>query len=126
MAVAELFRALGDSTRLEIVRRLSSGASYTLTTVSSGLDITRQGARKHLQILADAKVIRLEPRGRDTDVRLDLHTLEQGKAFIAELELRWDKRLEALRQFVDDEKPSTEQLGDEQSGDEQLSNLEQP
>jgi DNA-binding transcriptional ArsR family regulator len=102
MAVAELFRALGDPTRLEMVRRLSSGTPYTITTVSSGLDITRQGARKHLQMLADAKVVTLEPKGRDTSVRLDRDTLEQGKAFIAELELRWDKRLEALRRFVDD------------------------
>ncbi|MDB5170310.1 MAG: HTH-type transcriptional regulator [Candidatus Saccharibacteria bacterium] len=103
MAVTELFRALGDPTRLEMVRRLSSGAPHTITSVSSGLQISRQGARKHLQILADAEVIMLEPRGRDTGVRLDRDTLEQGKAFIAELELRWDTRLEALRSFVDDE-----------------------
>lgn len=102
MAVAELFRALGDPTRLEMVRRLSSGAPHTITSVSSGLEISRQGARKHLRILADAKVITLEPKGRDTGVRLDRDALEQSKAFIAELELRWDKRLEALRRFVDE------------------------
>ena len=106
MAVAELFRALGDPTRLEMVRRLSSGTPQTISTVSNGLDITRQGARKHLQILADAKVISLEPHGRDTDVRLDRESLERGKSFIIELELRWDKRLEALRQFVDEEQTS--------------------
>ena len=103
MAVAELFRALGDPTRLEMVRRLSSGNTYTLTSVSSGLEISRQGARKHLQILAEAKVISLEPRGRDTAVRLERDALETGRAFITDLEIRWDKRLEALRRFVDDE-----------------------
>lgn len=103
MAVAELFRALGDPTRIEIVTRLSSGTPHTITSVSSGLEISRQGARKHLQILADAKVITLETKGRDTNVCLDRNTLDQGKAFIAELELRWDKRLEALRRFVDEE-----------------------
>ena len=103
MAVAELFRALGDPTRVEMVRRLSSGNPYTLTSASSELEISRQGARKHLQILAEAKVINLEPKGRETIVRLNRDTLEQGKAFIAELEQRWDKRLAALRRFVDDE-----------------------
>jgi len=102
MAVAELFRALGDPTRIEMVTRLSSGAPHTITSVSSGLEISRQGARKHLQILADAKVITLEAKGRDTNVYIDRNTLDQGKAFITELELRWDKRLEALRHFVDD------------------------
>jgi len=103
MPAVELFRALGDPTRLEIVRRLSSGEAFTISKVSSGLDITRQGARKHLQILADARVITLEAKGRDTSVHLDTETLEQGKAFITELEQRWDKRLEALRRVVDGE-----------------------
>jgi DNA-binding transcriptional ArsR family regulator len=102
MPVAELFRALGDPTRLEMVRRLSSGTSHTITSVSSGLEISRQGARKHLQILADARVITLQPKGRDTGVFLDREVLERGKAFIAELELLWDERLEALRRFVDE------------------------
>ena len=103
MAVAELFRALGDHTRLEMVRRLSDGDSYTITTLSNGLDVTRQGARKHLQTLADAKIVTLQPKGRDTIVLLDWQTLERSKAFIVELEQRWDARLEALRQFVDGE-----------------------
>src|SRR5258708_31987180 len=102
MVEAKLFRALGDPTRLEMVRRLSVGEVHTITSVLSGLKISRQGARKHLQILADAKVITLEPKGRDTSIRLKRDTLEHGKSFIAELERRWDKRLEALRQFVDD------------------------
>lgn len=99
---AEVFRALGDPTRLELVRRLSSGAPHTISSVSQGLVISRQGARKHLQILADAHLVTLESHGRDTNVHLDRNTLEQGKAFIAELEQQWDARLEALRQFVDE------------------------
>ncbi|HEY4899096.1 MAG TPA: helix-turn-helix domain-containing protein [Candidatus Nanopelagicaceae bacterium] len=101
MAVIELFRALGDPSRLEMMQRLSSGEPYTINSISHGLSITRQGARKHLQILADADLITLESKGRDTSVRLNRETLDEGKAFIIELEKRWDKRLEALRQFVD-------------------------
>ena len=85
MVSAELFRALGDSTRIEIVQRLSSGKPYTISTVSNGLGITRQGVRKHLQLLANAKLIKLESRGRDTSVILDNETLKQGKAFISKL-----------------------------------------
>jgi len=103
MAVAQLFRALGDPVRLEMVQRLSSGGTYTITSVTSGLNITRQGARKHLQILADAHVILLEPQGRDTAVQLDRNGLHKGTTFITELERTWDNRLEALRKFVDED-----------------------
>ncbi|MHB8637757.1 MAG: ArsR/SmtB family transcription factor [Fimbriimonadaceae bacterium] len=101
MAVAEVFRALGDPVRLEMVQRLSNGAPCTITTVSGKLGISRQGARKHLQVLVNAKVIKMEPKGRDVLVQLDLAVLDQAKAYIAELELCWDKRLEALRRFVE-------------------------
>ena len=100
MLVVELFHALGDPSRLEMVQRLSSGEPHTINSVSKGLDITRQGARKHLQILADAKLIVLESKGRNTNVRLDRERLDQGKAFIVELERRWDLRLEVLHRFV--------------------------
>lgn len=104
MEVVDVFRALGDPIRLEMVRRLAHGAPHTISTVSSQLDITRQGARKHLQVLADAKVIELKPKGRDTEVRLLRDTLDQGKSFIEHLEQMWDVRLEKLRAILENEK----------------------
>jgi DNA-binding transcriptional ArsR family regulator len=101
MELVDVFHALGEPTRLEMVRRLASGERHTITTVSRKLNITRQGARKHLQTLLDAKVISLQPKGRNTEVRLLRDTLDQGKLFIESLELQWDKRLTALRGFVE-------------------------
>lgn len=57
MAAAEIFRALGDPVRLEMVRRLTRDSRCTIGVISEGLGITRQGARKHLQVLADARVV---------------------------------------------------------------------
>lgn len=98
---AQLFNALGDPIRLEMVRRLASGTSYTISSLSSGLHITRQGARKHIQVLSDAKLVQLKPEGRDTKVMLLKDTLDQGRAFIEKLEKQWDMRLEALKSFVE-------------------------
>jgi DNA-binding transcriptional ArsR family regulator len=103
MAIVELFRALGDPTRLEMVQRLSNGSSQTIGSVSNGLEISRQGARKHLQILADANIVTLHPKGRDTIVAIDLNTLDQAKKFISGLEKRWEQRLNALKDFVEND-----------------------
>ncbi len=102
MVTAELFSALGDTTRLEIIRRLSSGRPHTITSVSEGLNMSRQGVRKHLRVLSDAQIIKLEPVGRDMRIELEKHALKQARQFLAELELQWDVRLEALRDFVED------------------------
>jgi DNA-binding transcriptional ArsR family regulator len=101
MPLADVFKALGDPIRLQIVERLSQGESLTIGDVSGDLGITRQGARKHLQVLVDAKVVHLEPKGRDVYVHLEARALDNAKEFIAEVEKRWDSRLEALRRFVE-------------------------
>jgi DNA-binding transcriptional ArsR family regulator len=99
--LATVFRALGDPVRLEMVKRLSAGTPFTVSSVSKGFGISRQGARKHLQVLAEAELVKLKPKGRDVLVQLDPETLELAKAFIAELEKHWDNRLEALKRFVE-------------------------
>jgi len=103
MFETKIFSALGDPIRLEIVKRLSYGKPQTITSVSSNLDITRQGARKHLKVLEDAKLVLLIPHGRDTEVILQRKTLEKGKTFIQKLEKQWDIRLEALKGFVEND-----------------------
>ena len=102
IVAADFFHALGEPNRLKIVRQLSSGMHYTITTMSQGLPISRQAVRRHLQVLADAKIIRLSQKGRETEIELERATLAQAKTFITELELHWDKRLEALRDFVEE------------------------
>ena len=101
-ALAEVFHALGDPVRLAMVQRLTENRSCTIAAVSGGLGITRQGARKHLQVLVNAKLATLQPKGRDTVVTLAPDQLEQAKAIIAQLETQWDTRLEALRRFVEE------------------------
>lgn len=103
MNVAHVFAALGDPVRLEMVQRLSRSQPCTIAAVSEGLGITRQGARKHLQVLADAKVVALEPQGREVHVALVPDALDHARTFIDKLERQWDRRLAALRRFVESE-----------------------
>ena len=104
MLVAETFKALGDPVRLKIIERLSSGSSYTLSSVSRDLGLTRQGARKHLQVLADADLVKMQPVGRNTALTFAPESLKAANSFIEQLERRWDVRLEALREFAERDK----------------------
>lgn len=101
MPAAEIFKALGDPIRLEMVQRLSGGSSYTISYVSGALGITRQGARKHLEVLKHAQLITLESKGREVQVQLNPASLDLAKAFIAKLEKQWDQRLDRLKQFAE-------------------------
>ena len=101
MAVAQILKALGDPVRLEMVQRLSYGSDHTIGSLSKGLGLTRQGARKKIQVLVSAKIINLEPKGRETKVLLDTSSLKTARAFIAKLESQWDQRLQALKTLTE-------------------------
>ena len=101
MEAVQIFKALGDPIRLEIVKRLSNGSSYTMNYLSSDLGISRQGARKQIQVLVSANVVYLKPVGRETLVTLDVVSLESARLFITNIETKWDQRLNALKEFVE-------------------------
>lgn len=101
MSVEQVFKALGDPVRLEIVRRLSSGANYTIGALSQDLGMSRQGARKQIQVLAAASIVKLQPMGRQTRVTLEASALASARDFISRIEQQWDERLQALKEFVE-------------------------
>lgn len=101
MLAAQVFKALGDPVRLEIVQRLADGASHTMNHLSKDLGMTRQGARKQIQVLVAANVVYLKPAGREVLVTLQPTSLTAAKTFIANIEQQWDQRLNALKQFVE-------------------------
>ena len=102
MAVANIFKALGDPVRLEIITRLSDGSTYTIGRLSEDLGVSRQGARKQIQTLVSADVIELHPAGRETRVTLNTTPLHEARLFISRLEQQWDQRLQALKELVED------------------------
>ena len=101
MIEAQIYKALGDPIRLEMVRRLAMSSPSSIGELSADLAVTRQGARKQLQVLVNANLVQLQQQGRQTLVTLDRQTLDVARAFIAQLEQQWDERLAALKDFVE-------------------------
>lgn len=101
MSAAQTFKALGDPVRLEIIDRLCNETSLTIGDVSKGLGLTRQGARKHLQVLTDAQIITVKPSGRKTSVTLNPTPLQEANSYIVDIEHKWDQRLKALRNYLE-------------------------
>lgn len=103
MALAKVFSALGDPVRLELVQRLISEPHQRISQVTEGLGLTRQGARRQLQVLVDADIVILEPAGREVWVDVKRESLDPVKSFISKLERQWERRLEALKQSIESE-----------------------
>src|SRR6476620_11969618 len=78
-AVAGVFAALGDPTRLKLVAMLCAGGAFSIAQLTANTEISRQGVTKHLQVLADAGVVRDVRSGRERLWQLDPLQIEQAR-----------------------------------------------
>ena len=99
---APVFAALGDSTRLRLVARLAEGQPQSITHLTEGTGITRQGVTKHLRVLAGAGVVRAARRGRETLWQLERQRIEAARRSLERISAQWDEALSRLKAYVEE------------------------
>src|ERR1043166_7303343 len=99
----EVFRALADASRRELLDRLRAENGQTLNELCSRLAMTRQAVSKHLAILEAANLVATVWRGREK-----LHYLNPVP--IHEIAERWIGKFERSRlQALSDLKKNLEE-----------------
>ena len=96
-----VFAALGDATRLTLLRRLSVDGPLSITRLSEGTGVTRQAITKHLDTLGDAGLVRSAWIGRERVWDLDLKRLERAKQYLDQVSAQWDAAANRLKAFVE-------------------------
>jgi len=90
MDMDDVFRALADPTRRELLDRLRAENGQTLGELCKRLDMSRQAVAKHLALLEAANLVATVKRGREK-----LHYL--NPAPIGEIYDRWIGKYEQAR-----------------------------
>jgi DNA-binding transcriptional ArsR family regulator len=101
-SAALLFAALGDPTRLMLVRQLSEGGPASISVLAEQQDMTRQGVTKHLQVLAAAGIIDGSRQGREQVWTLNPKRLAEGRRHIDVIAAGWDEALERFKKLVEE------------------------
>lgn len=99
-AVAEVFAALGDETRLELVRRLIE-RPLSATALSERAPVTRQAITKHLRVLEGAGLVTHERLGREVLYAVDGRRLVEAREMLDAISADWDRALARLRAVVE-------------------------
>jgi DNA-binding transcriptional ArsR family regulator len=100
-ALAPIFAALGDPTRLKLVTILCAGGAFSIVQLTASTEISRQGVTKHLQVLADAGVVRDVKFGRERLWQLEPGQVEKAKQMLETIGHEWDLALGKLKSFVE-------------------------
>src|SRR5688500_6683321 len=77
--LAGVFFALGDATRLRLVARLCAGGAFSITQLPTHTERTRQAVTKHLQVRADAGLVRDLRIGRERLWQFDPAQMEAAR-----------------------------------------------
>lgn len=96
-----IFFALGDPHRLTMIERLAHRGPQAMVRLIEGLPFTRQAGAKHIDVLAQAGLVRVERSGRERVVSLDRENMHLARMFMVRMESDWDDRLDALRAITE-------------------------
>ncbi len=100
---ASVFAALGDPTRLTLVRRLSTEGPRSITRLTDGTGMTRQAITRHLQALGKAGLVRDTKEGREHVFSLDRKRFEVARQYLDDVSAQWDSAAARLKAFVEED-----------------------
>ena len=93
------FTALADPTRRGILHRLGEGpASISELAAPYGISLT--GAKKHVQVLEEARLVTTEKVGRIRQCRLGDERLDDVANWVAVYRKQWEHRLDGLEAYL--------------------------
>jgi DNA-binding transcriptional ArsR family regulator len=98
---ALLFAALGDETRLTLLRRLSEGGPASISVLSESFRVSRQAVTKHLQFLAAAGIIDGRRAGREHLWALKPARLADARRCLKLIARGWDDALGRLKAHLE-------------------------
>lgn len=99
--LAQLFAALGDGVRLQLISRLLAAGALSATALADGGAISRQAIVKHLQVLEAAGLVTHGRQGREVLYALDARRLQEARAYLDAVSSHWDASLARLRKLVE-------------------------
>lgn len=102
----DVFHALADPTRREIVERLSRGPA-SVSELARPLPMSLPAVVQHLQVLEGSGLVRSEKVGRVRTCHLDLKQLDTAENWIRARRAQWSARLDRLGEYLDATDPNT-------------------
>jgi DNA-binding transcriptional ArsR family regulator len=98
-ALDELFRALADATRRDILRRCVADES-SVSGLAQAYPMSFAAVQKHVAVLERAGLVTKERRGREQLVRTDARAVGRARQALDELEATWRGRVDRMSDLL--------------------------
>jgi DNA-binding transcriptional ArsR family regulator len=97
--IDELFHALADTTRRDILRRCVA-AEPSVSRLAQDYPMSFAAVQKHVAVLERAGLVTKERRGREQIVRTDASAVADARQALDELETTWRRRVDRMSDLL--------------------------
>jgi DNA-binding transcriptional ArsR family regulator len=97
--VDRLFQALADTTRRDIVRRVTV-SEYSVSGLAALYAMSFAAVQKHVAVLERASLVTKEKRGREQIVRGSHEGLQKARRLLDEYEAIWRQRADRIADIL--------------------------
>jgi DNA-binding transcriptional ArsR family regulator len=104
----QVFQALADPTRRDLVERLVRGPA-SVSELSRPQAMSLPAVMQHLQVLETCGLVRSEKNGRVRTCHLEPDVLRAAETWITAQRTTWERRLDRLGDYLAEPIPSSEQ-----------------
>jgi DNA-binding transcriptional ArsR family regulator len=95
----QVFQALADPTRRDMVERLVRGPA-SVTELARPQAMSLPAAMQHLQVLEACGLVRSAKAGRVRTCRIEPDTLRAAESWITAQRMAWESRLDRLGEYL--------------------------
>ena len=96
----DIFQAIADPTRREIISLLAKGDSMNLNSIANQFDISRPAISKHVKILEECDLIDIHQEGRERICELRPEKLDPISNWVEKNKRIWNQRLDMLEEYL--------------------------
>ena len=97
--IEEVFKALADPTRRQVVERLTTGPATT-SALAEPFDMALPSFTQHLGVLERAGLVTSTKQGRTRTYQLGRSGLDAAEDWLVERRSEWEQRLDQLDAFL--------------------------
>ena len=97
-----IFHALADPSRRAFLEQLRE-SSLRVSDLKPVVTMSKAAVSKHIRVLLDANLIRVEKKGREKLCTLNVATLRTAQDWVTTTTEFWTERLDALDQYLQGE-----------------------
>ena len=101
--VDEVFKALADPTRRQVIERLVAGSAST-TELAEPFSMALPSLLQHLSVLERAGLVTSTKQGRTRTYRVSPAGLDTAQGWLTDQRRLWERRLDQLDQFLINQK----------------------